>query len=90
MAAPFDASASSSYADYFASHNPFNEEYTTLLAPYVPTEGNTPTQVRALASSAMSNNTATAFLLADDRGKMTVLLQLDKVEDQMGLPATGH
>ncbi|KAK1736299.1 hypothetical protein QTG54_012899 [Skeletonema marinoi] len=76
------------YGPFFTNNDPFRGIYDRLCAPYaVPLAGGgeTPSVVRNLAaSSARASRISTAFVQAG-QGKMRVMLQMDRVESQMGL-----
>ena len=81
------------YRDYFsdASNDPFNGDYTAVLAPYgVPAaDAMAPADLRNLAFNSRSQNVPTAFLLQhDDDGLLHIYLQLDRFNSRMGLPPT--
>ena len=82
-----------SYRDYFAQseHNPFNGDYTEVLAPYrIPLANQdvpTPATVQTLSLNCASQIIPTAFLLQHDDGLLHVYLQLAKFHRRMGLPA---
>ena len=82
-----------SYHDYFAQpeHNPFNGDYTEVLAPYrIPLANQdvpTPAMVQTLSLNCASQNVPTAFLLQHNNGLLHVYLHLAKFHTRMGLPA---
>ena len=83
-----------SYCHYFAQpqHDPFNGDYTEVLAPYrIPLANQdvpTPITVQTLSLNCASQNVLTAFLLQHDDELLHVYLQLAKFHTRMGLPAT--
>ena len=75
------------YGPFFTNNDPFRGRFDRLCAPYaVPLAGGgeTPSVVRNLAASARASRIPTAFVQAG-QGKMRVMLQMDRVESQMGL-----
>ena len=92
--APAQEVAFQSYHDYFSQpeHDPFNGDYTEVLAPYLIPLANqdvpTPAAVQTLSLNCASQNVPTAFLLQHDDGLLHIYLQLAKFHTRMGLPAT--
>jgi hypothetical protein len=81
------------YRDYFAdeSNDPFNGQYTQVMAPYAVPLANamTPANVRNLAYSAKDQGLPTAFVLFHESdSKLHIYLQLDKFSTRMGMAPT--
>ena len=73
-----------SYQNYFAQpeHDPFNGNYTEVLATYqIPLANQdvpTPATVQTLSLKCANQNVLTAFLLQHDNGLLYIYLQLAK------------
>ena len=79
------------YRDFYndPASDVFNRNYTDVLAPYNPTTGGTPAEVRTLACHCRSQGVPSAYLLLHTTDlKLHVYTQLDLFNPRMGLPAT--
>ena len=79
------------YRDFYndPASDVFNRNNTDVLAPYNPTTGGTPAEVRTLACHCWSQGVPSAYLLLHLTDmNLHVYMQLDLFNLRMGLPAT--